>query len=156
MHIGIPTSQTHLKGQLRKDENWVIDTAAKLVDFCKKEGMEVSSVSAIDMSRSEISFLQKYAKTLEEAGATRLRLSDTVGVITPEKTKEVVREIRKASAIPLQMHMHNDFGLSLANMLAGVVEGAEQVQVTVNGLGERNGITALHQAVVALELLLWF
>ncbi len=156
VHIGIPTSQAHLKGQLKKDENWVIDTASELVDFCKKEGMKVISVSAIDMSRSEISFLQKYAKALEVAGATRLRLSDTVGVITPEKTREVVRAIREVSSIPLQMHMHNDFGLSLANMLAGVLEGAEQVQVTVNGLGERNGITALHQAAVALELMYGF
>ncbi len=156
VHIGIPTSQTHLQGQLKKDENWVIDTAGELVEFCIKEGMEVISVSAIDMSRSEISFLQKYAQALEQAGATRLRLSDTVGIFNPEKTREVVREIRKVSNITLQMHMHNDYGLSLANMLAGVVEGAEQVQVTVNGLGERNGITALHQAAVALELMYGF
>lgn len=153
VHIGIPTSQAHLKGQLKKDENWVIDTAGKLVEFSKNEGMEVISVSAIDMSRSKIEFLQKYAQALESAGATRLRLSDTVGVFNPEKTREVVLKIREVSSIPLQMHMHNDFGLSLANMLAGVNAGAEQVQVTVNGLGERNGITAMHQAVVALELM---
>lgn len=153
VHIGIPTSQAHLKGQLKKDENWVIDTAGKLVEFSKKEGMEIISVSAIDMSRSKIEFLQKYAQALESAGATRLRLSDTVGVFNPEKTREVVLKIREVSNIPLQMHMHNDYGLSLANMLAGVNAGAEQVQVTVNGLGERNGITAMHQAVVALEVM---
>ncbi|MGA1584059.1 MAG: homocitrate synthase/isopropylmalate synthase family protein [Saprospiraceae bacterium] len=153
VHIGIPTSQAHLQGQLKKDENWVIDTAGKLVEFSKNEGMEIISVSAIDMSRSKIEFLQKYAQALESAGATRLRLSDTVGVFNPEKTREVVLKIREVSSIPLQMHMHNDYGLSLANMLAGVNAGAEQVQVTVNGLGERNGITALHQAVVALELM---
>ena len=156
VHIGIPTSEAHLQGQLKKDKSWVIDTAAKLCEFCLKEGMEVISVSAIDMSRSEISFLQEYALALENAGATRLRLSDTVGIFNPEKTTEVVTKIREVSKIPLQMHMHNDYGLSLANMLAGVVAGAEQVQVTVNGLGERNGITALHQAAVALELMYGF
>ncbi len=153
VHIGIPTSDAHLSGQLKKDKSWVIDTAAKLCEFCQKEGMEVISVSAIDMSRSEISFLQEYAQALESAGATRLRLSDTVGIFNPEKTTEVVKKIKEVSKIPLQMHMHNDYGLSLANMLAGVVAGAEQVQVTVNGLGERNGITALHQAATALELM---
>lgn len=156
VHIGIPTSDKHLQGQLKKDKSWVIDTAASLCEFCIKEGMEVISVSAIDMSRSDITFLQEYAKTLESAGATRLRLSDTVGILNPEKTAEIVKQIRKVSNIPLQMHMHNDYGLSLANMLAGVVAGAEQVQVTVNGLGERNGITALHQAAVALELMYGF
>lgn len=153
VHIGIPTSEAHLKGQLKKDTNWVLDVACELVEFCRQEGMEIISVSAIDMSRSKIDFLQEYARTLERAGATRLRLSDTIGIFTPEKTREVVRAIRSVSNITLQMHMHNDYGLSLANMLAGVDEGAEQVQVTVNGLGERNGITALHQAAVALELL---
>ncbi len=74
-------------------------------------------------------------------------------MFTPEQSAKVVRDIRSVSGIPLQMHMHNDCGLSLANLLAGVAAGAEQVQVTVNGLGERNGITALHQAAVALELL---
>ncbi len=156
VHIGIPTSDTHLQGQLRKDKSWVIDTAASLCEFCIKEGMEVISVSAIDMSRSDITFLQEYAKTLESAGATRLRLSDTVGILNPEKTAEIVKQIKQVSNIPLQMHMHNDYGLSLANMLAGVVAGAEQVQVTVNGLGERNGITAIHQAAVALELMYGF
>lgn len=153
VHIGIPTSEAHLKGQLKKDTNWVLDIACELVEFCRKEGMEIISVSAIDMSRSRIEFLQAYAKALEGAGATRLRLSDTIGICTPEKTREVVQAIRSVSNITLQMHMHNDYGLSLANMLAGVEAGAEQVQVTINGLGERNGITALHQAAVALELL---
>lgn len=153
VHIGIPTSEIHLSSQLKKDENWVLDTACEMVEFCKQEGMTLISVSAIDMSRTRIDFLKSYAKTLERVGATRLRLSDTIGILTPEKTREVVLAIRSVSNIPLQMHMHNDFGLSLANILAAVGAGAEQVQVTINGMGERNGITALHQAVVALELL---
>lgn len=153
VHIGLPTSENHLKSQLKKDENWVLDTACELVEFSRQEGMTFISVSAIDMGRSRIDFLQSFARALEGAGATRLRLSDTTGILSPEKTREITLAIRAASKIPLQMHMHNDFGLSLANVMAGVGAGAEQVQVTVNGLGERNGITALHQAVVTLELM---
>ncbi len=153
VHIGIPTSDIHIKEHVRKDHNWVLDTACQMVEFCRQNGINWISVSAIDMGRADIEFLKKYAQALEGAGATHLRLSDTIGCLRPDQVKSIIAAIREASAIELQLHMHNDFNLALANVLAGIEVGVSRVQVTVNGLGERAGLAALHHVVVALEVL---
>lgn len=154
VHIGLPSSEIHIKNTFKKDENWVIETAVELVEYSKKSGAEFISVSAEDMGRADINFLKKYSSYLEKAGASRMRLSDTIGCLNPEKTKAIVQNIKEVVPnLDLQMHMHNDLGLSLANCMAGVDAGARQVHATINGLGDRAGITSLHQIVVGLEML---
>lgn len=154
LHIGLPSSDVHIKQKFGADYNWVIETAVSLVEYAKSQGATFISVSAEDMGRANIDFLKSYAKSLEQAGVTRMRLSDTVGCLTPIKTTAIVSELMKeVSHINFQMHMHNDFNLALANVMAGVDAGASQVHVTINGLGDRAGIASLHQVVVALELL---
>ena len=106
------------------------------------------------MGRADPTFLGRYACAVAAAGASRLRLSDTVGCLAPERVTSIVKGIRRDSDIPLQLHMHNDFGLAIANVLAGIQAGAEQVHTTINGLGERAGITSFHAAAVAIEVLL--
>lgn len=153
IHIGLPSSSTHIADLYGKSENWVVDTALSLIDHARANGVRFISVSAEDMGRADLAFLQKYAAAVFEGGATRLRLSDTIGCLTPGRVAEIVRGIKERSPIPLQLHMHNDLGLAVANVLGGIEAGAEQVHVTVNGLGERAGITSLHQAAVAIQVM---
>lgn len=153
LHIGLPSSDVHIKDKFNKDYSWVIETAIELIEFAKSQGATFISVSAEDMGRANMEFLKKYVKAVEKAGATRMRLSDTVGCLTPGKVKSIVESLRKEVVdLEFQLHMHNDFNLALANVLSGVEAGAKQVHVTINGLGDRAGIASLHQVVTALEI----
>ncbi len=154
LHIGLPSSDLHIKEKFGRDKNWVLDTAADLVTYAKSQGAKFISVSAEDIGRADLEFLKKYARTIQSAGASRMRLSDTIGCLTPHRVAEIVTTLKQTVDIDLQLHMHNDLNLSLANVLSGVEAGATQVHVTINGLGERAGIAALHQVAVALHLLL--
>ncbi|MCE3199345.1 hypothetical protein K3T49_06910 [Paenibacillus sonchi] len=110
------------------------DTDAMLISWNR------GSISAEDVGRAEISFLQEYAGIVAEAGADRLRLSDTIGILDFNKYADLVQQIKSVSEIDLQCHTHNDFGLAVANTIAGVMAGARYFHVTVNGLGERAGM----------------
>ena len=83
VHIGLPTSSIHLKGSVGKDRGWLLQRAADIIKFAKDRGVFVS-ISAEDIGRTEIPFLQEYAVAVTEAGADRLRLSDTIGILSPE------------------------------------------------------------------------
>ncbi|TJZ59018.1 hypothetical protein FCH28_02405 [Streptomyces piniterrae] len=152
VHIGLPTSKGHLKASVRKDRSWLLATATDLVKMAKDRGAFVS-ISAEDIARTEISFLQEYAGVVHEAGADRLRLSDTVGLLGPEAYGERVAAVGSAAPIDTQCHAHNDFGLATANTLAGLKAGARYFHVTVNAIGERAGMADLAQVVVALKKL---
>jgi homocitrate synthase NifV len=150
IHIGLPTSQTHLEKSLGRDRTWLIERATDLIKFAKDHGVFVS-ISAEDVGRTEIPFLQDYAGAVTAAGADRLRLSDTIGIMTPEKYAERVRGVRAVSDIATQCHCHNDFGLAIANTLAGLEAGATYFHVCVNGIGERAGMPDLAQMTMALK-----
>ncbi|PJD91623.1 MAG: hypothetical protein CK424_06240 [Legionella sp.] len=152
VHIGLPTSNVHLKNSIQKDRTWLLNKAKELINYAKNKDVYVS-ISAEDVGRTEISFLQDYACVVEEAGADRLRLSDTIGVLYPKKYQKIIRAIKKVSSIPLQSHAHNDFGLAVANTLAALDAGAQYFHVTVNGIGERAGMPDFAQVIVALRQL---
>ncbi|MGB7922673.1 MAG: hypothetical protein WCF57_05455 [Pyrinomonadaceae bacterium] len=152
VHIGLPTSKLHLKASINKDRAWLLAQAADLIKYAKDRDAFVS-ISAEDVGRTEIPFLQEYAVCVEEAGADRLRVSDTIGMLTPEGYGERIRSIAESSAIDLQCHAHNDFGLGVANTLSGLQNGARYFHVTINGIGERAGMADLAQMVLALKLL---
>lgn len=145
VHFGLPT--------VRKDKKftrkWIIDESEKLINFCKDKDIFVS-VSAVDAGRSDISFLQDYACIIQEAGADRLRLSDTIGILNPQGYKDIIEAVKKVSTIDLQCHAHNDYGFALANTVAALEGGARYCNVTVNGLGERAGMPDLAQVALAL------
>jgi homocitrate synthase NifV len=109
------------------------------------------SISAEDVGRTELSFLQEYAGVVSEAGADRLRLSDTIGILDFYQYQKIIQKIRDACSIDLQCHTHNDFGLAVANTLAGILAGARYFHVTVNGIGERAGMPDILQVVVILK-----
>ncbi len=150
--ISISTSDIHIKHKLQQDQDWVLSHMVKAVEFAKKNNLYVS-VNAEDASRSDQKFLIKFAKEAKEAGADRLRYCDTVGILEPFTTYEQVKRVIDEVGIDIEMHTHNDFGLAVANALAGVKAGANYVGVTVNGLGERAGNAALEEVVMALKYL---
>lgn len=150
IHIGLPTSNIHLQDSIKQDRKWLLVQAENLIKFAKDKDVFVS-ISAEDVGRTELDFLQEYASHVQQAGADRLRLSDTIGILTPEKYVNIIKKIKNASSIALQCHAHNDFGLATANTIAGLMAGATYFHVTVNAMGERAGMPDLAQVVMALK-----
>lgn len=148
--ISISTSDIHIKYKLQTSREWVLEHMVRAVEFAHKEGLYIS-VNAEDASRTDIDFLLQFAKAAKEAGANRLRYCDTVGILDPFTTLENIKAIKAGIDIDVEMHTHNDFGMATANALAGVKAGASHVGVTVIGLGERAGNSALEEVVMALK-----
>jgi homocitrate synthase NifV len=150
VHIGLPTSSVHLDRSVRKDRSWLLATAVELIKIAKDAGAYVS-ISAEDLARTEPAFLQEYAGVVEEAGADRLRLSDTVGMLDPQGYGGRVRMVTEVADIDVQCHAHNDYGLATANTIAGLAAGARYFHTTVNGIGERAGMADMAQVVLILS-----
>ena len=150
VHIGLPTSDNHLSASIGKDRAWLLENVTGLVKYAKDRGVFVS-ISAEDVGRTELSFLQQYAVAVTNAGADRLRLSDTIGMLGPEEYGRRVEAIGNVTKVDLQCHCHNDFGLGVANTLAGLRAGARYFHVCVNAMGERAGMPDLMQVSMALK-----
>lgn len=151
--VSISVSDIHIEHKLRSTRERVLEQVAKAVDFAKKHNLYVSA-NAEDASRADEEFLVQFAKVVKEAGADRLRYCDTVGILDPFNAYEKVGKLLSRIDIPLEMHMHNDFGLATANTIAGIKGGASFAGVTVNGLGERAGNAALEEVAMTLKHLL--
>ena len=152
VHTFIATSDIHMQYKLKMTPQQVMDKAVKAVEYAKKHGMQVE-FSAEDATRSDRQFLLKVFKAVTEAGADRVDIPDTVGYRTPDYIAQIVKDVMSATDLPISMHCHNDFGLAVANTIAGVNAGAACAHVTINGLGERAGNAALEEFVMALEIL---
>ncbi len=114
-------------------------------------GYDLCMFSAMDATRTDWDYLIEVFQTASDAGATIINVPDTVGVISPSAMKMLVSRINREVRCPIDVHCHNDFGLAVANTIAAVEAGASQVQVTVNGLGERAGNADLAQTVMIME-----
>jgi 2-isopropylmalate synthase len=150
IHIFLATSKTHLEKKLKITQDQAVDMAVKAVQYGKDHGLIVE-FSDEDGTRTELEFLNKMHKAVQDAGVDRIDIPDTVGVMTPTAMTQFITEIKKSIKVPLAVHCHDDFGLSVANSLAGVLGGAEEIHVTVNGLGERAGNAALEEVVMGLQ-----
>lgn len=148
--ISLATSDIHIQTKLQKDRSWVLDSIREAVAFAKSHGVYVS-VNAEDASRTEFGFLCEYAAAAKAEGADRLRFCDTIGIMEPMRTYKVVKELIEHTGLEIEMHTHNDFGMAVANAIAGIHAGASWVNVTVGGLGERAGNAALEEIVMALK-----
>jgi D-citramalate synthase len=155
VHIVVPTSKIHLEYKLKMTMDEVLNLTVKCIDYAKKHGLIVE-LSAEDGSRSDVNFLKRFFSLGADSGADRVCLCDTVGILTPERSYELVAELCKNINIPFGIHCHNDFGLATVNTLAAVKAGANHVHVTVNGLGERAGNAALEEVVMVLSHLYGF
>ena len=123
------------------------------ISYAESYGLYVI-YSAEDTTReNDLDFLRKAYKTAEDAGADRARVVDTLGCASPNGMAYLVRELGKELEIPIEVHCHNDLGLALANSLASVEAGASTVSTSVNGLGERAGITMTEEIIPALHML---
>jgi len=150
--ISLATSDIHIETKLQKDRPWVLSTIREAVATAKAQNPNAYvSVNAEDASRTEIGFLVEYAKAAKEEGADRLRFCDTIGLMEPFRTYQIVKALREESGLEIEMHTHNDFGMAVANAIAGIHAGATWVNVTVGGLGERAGNAALEEVVMALK-----
>jgi len=150
--ISLATSDIHIETKLQKDRPWVLSTISEAVAFAKAHNPDTYvSVNAEDASRTELGFLVEYAKAAKAEGADRLRFCDTIGLMEPFRTYQVIKALREESGLEIEMHTHNDFGMAVANAIAGIHAGATWVNVTVGGLGERAGNAALEEVVMALK-----
>ncbi len=150
--ISVSTSDIHINHKLQTSREWVLEKMARAVEFAKNHDLYIS-VNAEDASRSDMDFLIKFAQQARSAGADRLRFCDTIGVLEPFKTYDIISELIDKTGMDIEMHTHNDFGMATANALAGLKAGARFVGVTVNGLGERAGNAALEEVAMALKYL---
>lgn len=150
--ISLATSDIHIKTKLMKDRAWVLKSIREAVAYAKSEGVYVS-VNAEDASRTELGFLLEYAEAAKAEGADRLRFCDTIGVMEPFRIYSIVKHIIEETGLEVEMHTHNDFGMAVSNAIAGIHAGANWVNVTVGGLGERAGNAALEEVVMALKYL---
>ncbi len=150
--LSISVSDIQIKNKLQKDRDWVLKNVAESVEYAKKQGLYVN-VTAEDASRADFEFLVKFAQVVRDHGGDRLRYADTLGFLNPIKTYNIIKQlIERVPGIDIEMHMHNDLGMAVANTVAGILAGARWANVTVGGLGERAGNAALEEVAMALKL----
>ena len=150
IHVFASTSDVQLEYSMKKTRQEVYDLSIDAVEYVKDHGTKCL-FSAMDATRTEMNFLQHICRGVESAGADIINIPDTVGIMAPSRMFDFVQEIRRVVKVPIDVHCHNDFGLAVANSLSAVEAGANQVQVTVNGIGERAGNADLAQTVMSLS-----
>lgn len=150
--IFLATSDLHLKERLHMSRQQAIKISIEGIKYAKKNKLEVRYTPE-DATRTDINYLLDICKKAKQAGADRIGIVDTVGVEQPESFGKLVKIISENVEIPIEVHCHNDFGLALANCLSGIKNGAAFASVTVNGIGERCGITDLIELVMVLKVL---
>jgi homocitrate synthase NifV len=152
-HFSLPVSNIHLAAWGKK-RDWVFATLEKLA--AQYRGVfGYLTVGAQDASRADKEFLCDFAVAARENGLARLRLADTVGILTPLQTSQLIRRVKQVVPdLPLEFHGHNDLGMATANTIAAFEAGSECASVTVNGLGERAGNAPLAEVVMALKVAL--
>ncbi len=150
IHIFVPSSQIQRDHTTKMSEEEVKEQSYAMTKYVKDHGF-LCMFSAMDATRTRMEFLIDLFKTAEAAGADILNVPDTVGVSEPFSIFKLVEEIYHQVTAPISIHCHNDFGLAVANSLAAVKAGASEVQVAVNGLGERAGNADLVETVMSLN-----
>lgn len=154
IHTGIGTSESHIKFKFKSTQEAIIERAVKAVSYAKSFVEDVEFY-AEDAGRTDNEYLARVCEAVIKAGATVLNIPDTTGYCLPHEygakikyLKENVKGIDKAI---LSCHCHNDLGLATANSIEGVINGARQIECTINGIGERAGNTALEEVVMILR-----
>ena len=150
--ISVPASDQHLAYKLKQERRWLLGELPHCIVMAREQGLEVG-IGCEDASRADMDFLCQLAETAERAGARRLRFADTLGILEPFTTFDKISQLRRSTALEIEMHAHDDLGLATANTLAACLAGASHVNTTVNGLGERAGNAALEEVVLGLKKL---
>ncbi len=152
IHTFIATSPIHMEYKLRMKPDEVIQKAVEAVRYAR-EFVEDVEFSCEDAGRSEMSFLKEIIDEVIKAGASTINIPDTVGYRFPHEMGEMIKELHEfiGDRAVISVHCHNDLGLAVANSLYSVLNGARQVECTINGLGERAGNAALEEIVMAIK-----
>lgn len=151
LHISVPVSYSHIYAKLRKNKQWVFNQLNECLELTHKSGIPLS-VGFEDAFRSEAMFMTTVARMLLDAGVTRFRFSDTVGVASPSVCRAVIKDFISrlvGHELGLGFHAHNDFGMATANTIEAAKTGCLYADVTAGGIGERAGNCDLAQLVKA-------
>lgn len=154
LHIVLATSPIHREHKLKMSKEKVIETAVEAIRYGKRKFNEIE-FSLEDASRTEPDYMYEVIDAAIQAGATVINLPDTVGFASPETFGDMFRGVRDhvpaIDKIKLSTHCHNDLGMATANTLAAIYAGVDQIEGTINGIGERAGNTAIEEVVLSLE-----
>ena len=154
IHTFIATSPIHMKYKLQMNPEQVLEQAIKAVR-CARNLINDVEFSLEDASRSEFDFMCRIIEGVIDAGATTINIPDTVGYGFPQEYGDIIgrliRNIPNSDKAIFSVHCHNDLGLAVSNSLAAVMQGARQIECTINGLGERAGNAALEEVVMAVK-----
>ncbi|MHC1564865.1 MAG: 2-isopropylmalate synthase [Candidatus Syntropharchaeales archaeon] len=150
IHIFVSTSDIQREHTIKKSRDEVCNISVESVEYVKDRGLECL-FSAMDATRTDPDYLIKIFKLVEAAGVDAINIPDTVGVASPSFMYNLISKIKEEISVPLDVHCHNDFGLAVANTVMAVEAGARQVQVAVNGIGERAGNANLAEVVMSLH-----
>ena len=153
IHVFIATSDIHIQYKLKTTRDEVINRIKEMVSYAKTKCDDVE-FSLEDATRTNFTFACRAINTAIDAGATTINIPDTVGIMMPLEFAEFIMELRNYSRLNeanISVHCHNDLGMATANSITAVKCGANQVECTVNGIGERAGNTALEEVVATLD-----
>ena len=154
IHVFLATSKIHMKYKLKKAEDEILRLAVEMVKYARAKCDDVE-FSPEDASRTEKEFLCRVIDAVIRVGARTVNITDTVGYSTPYEFSEIIKGIRRNVAgiekAVISVHCHNDLGLAVANSVSAVLNGARQVECTINGLGERAGNASLEEIVMAIK-----
>jgi len=154
IHTGIGTSPYHIKSKLNSNPDEILERAVRAVKYAKRYVEDVEFY-AEDAGRSDNEYLARVVEAVIAAGATVINIPDTTGYCLPAeygaKIKYLMENVSNVHKAILSTHCHNDLGMATANSLSGVINGARQVEVTINGIGERAGNTSLEEVVMAVK-----
>ena len=154
IHTGIGTSEVHIKYKFNSNKDSIIEIAKKSVAHARKYVDDVEFY-AEDAGRTENEFLAKVCEEVIKSGATVLNIPDTTGYCLPseygDKIKYLINNVKGIEDVIVSCHCHNDLGLATANSIYGVINGARQIECTINGIGERAGNTSLEEVVMILR-----
>ncbi|XP_042986038.1 2-isopropylmalate synthase 1, chloroplastic-like isoform X3 [Carya illinoinensis] len=149
IHTFIATSAIHMEYKLRKTKAMVVEIARSMVKFARSLGCEDVEFGAEDAGRSDREFLYEILGEVIRAGATTINIADTVGINEPSEFGKLIADIKSNTPgienVIISIHCQNDLGLSTANTVAGACAGARQLEVTINGIGERAGNASLEE-----------
>lgn len=155
IHTFIGVSDIHIQAKFKKTREEILEIARNMVALAKSKCQDVE-FSAEDAGRTDPFFLYRIVEAVIDAGATTVNIPDTVGYTIPEEfgrlIKGIMTNVPNVDSAIISVHCHNDLGLATANSIAGVQNGARQVECTINGIGERAGNAAMEEIVMALKV----
>lgn len=146
IHIGTPVSYVQIYHKLKKNKKWVEKTLQECTQVAKDYGIQVT-VGLEDATRAEMSFMNHLIRLMEGWGVETIRLADTVGILNPMAARQMVQGLKETVSTKIEVHEHNDFGMAVANSIVMATAGADLVDTTLCGIGERAGNCDLYQFV---------